>query len=84
MAFDGRGVLTLTPPTKSVDGTDGASYAVAGAQVRVDAFVNGVCNELPPGTYSWSTSGDGLRLTAVDDPCAPRAALLAGTWTGGP
>lgn len=80
IGFEARGVLTVTPPTASPEGTDGAAYDVSGAQVRVDAFVNGVCNELPPGTYSWSTARDTLRLTAVDDQCAPRAELFTGTW----
>lgn len=80
IGFGDDGVLALGAPTASAGGTDGAAYAVSGAQVRVDAFVNGVCNERPPGTYSWSTSAGGLRLTALDDACAPRVELLAGTW----
>lgn len=84
IGFAERGVLTLSPPRTLVAGTDGAAYDASGPQVRVDAFVNGVCNELPPGTYAWSRSADGLRLTAVDDACAPRVELLAGTWTEQP
>lgn len=84
IAFADGGVLTLSPPRALPAGTDGAAYATSGAQVRVDAFVNGICNELSPGTYAWSRSADGLRLTAVDDACAPRVELLAGTWTEQP
>lgn len=80
IGFEDRGVLSLTPPATIGAGTDGAAYDVSGAQLRVDAFVNGVCNELPPGTYSWSLSDEGLRLTPLEDACAQRAALFSGTW----
>lgn len=84
IGFGDRGVLVLAPPTTSPAGTDGAAYAVSGSEVRVDAFVNGLCNSLPPGTYSWSISDGALRLTAVDDACSSRAELFAGTWRAAP
>ena len=80
VTFGDGGVLGLTGPSGAQGLSDGAAYAVTGAQVRVDAFVNSVCYERAPGTYTWAVVADGLRLTPRDDDCEPRAELLSGTW----
>jgi hypothetical protein len=41
-----------------------------------------VCNyDGPPGSWTWSVSGDQLTLTAVKEPCGDRRAIWEGTWT---
>lgn len=80
VTFGDGGVLGLTAPAGAESVTDGAAYAVTGAQVRVDAFVNSVCYELAPGAYTWAVVADGLRLTPLADDCDARVELLAGTW----
>jgi hypothetical protein len=79
LGFDQGGVLRIEPPAP-VDAVDGAAYAVDGTQVRLDAFVNGVCDSLPPGVYIWSRAGATLRLTAVEDECAARIEVFEGSW----
>ena len=83
LGFDAGGVLRVGPPT-AVEATDGASYAVNGSQVRLDAFVNGACDSLPPGVYTWSRTGDALRLTPVDDDCEARTDVFEGSWAEQP
>jgi hypothetical protein len=80
MTFDRRGVFELGGPATADASGEGASYAVSGDTLRVDVFVNNVCSELPAGLYLWSRTGDVLTLRLVEDPCADRAALLAGSW----
>ena len=80
VSFDDQGVLGVTSPAGARAVTEGAAYAVTGSQLRVDLFVNSVCYEIPPASYLWSVSSDGLRLTSRDDDCAPRRELLSGTW----
>ena len=84
VTFADGGVLGMTGPVGARSVTDGAAYAVTGAQVRVDAFVNSVCYELAPGAYTWVVVADGLRLTPLSDDCAARVELLAGTWRAVP
>ena len=41
-----------------------------------------VCNyDGPPGSWTWSVSGDQLTLTSVKDLCGDRRAIWEGTWT---
>ena len=41
---------------------------------------DGPCDPDGPGTYRWSRDTAALTLDLVSDPCAPRSALLAGTF----
>ena len=84
VGFDDSGVLVLGAPAGARDVSDGAAYAVDGSRVRMDAFVNSVCDSLPPGVYAWSHAEGGLRLIALDDPCEPRTEVFEGTWAEGP
>lgn len=80
MTFRPDGVLALTGPA-GAPSAEGASYSGDRSRIRVDAFVNNVCAELPAGTYEWKVAGSDLTLVRVDDPCPTRADLLAGTWS---
>ncbi len=80
VTFDSGGVLVMRGPATAAESSDGASYAVTGGQVRVDVFVNNACSEQPAGVYGWSRSGDVLTLTLIEDPCAARVGLFAGSW----
>lgn len=79
MTLASDGVLRLSGPD-GAPSAEGASYSTEGTRLRVDAFVNNVCAELPAGTYEWLVSSDALTLAVVDDPCPARADLLVGTW----
>ena len=83
MQLGGDRVLVLRAPA-GVPGddapTDGASYVLDAGTLRLDAFTNGACTETPPGTYTWSVKGDGLVLLPVDEQCAARELVFAGTW----
>lgn len=79
MTLSPDGVLALTGPA-GAPSAEGASYETNDRQLRVDAFINNVCGELPPGTYEWSDADGGLSLTRLDDPCGPRSDLFVGTW----
>jgi hypothetical protein len=80
IAFGDGGVLTMIPPPDADEAGDGVSYVEEGRQVRLDAFVNGACADLPPGRYAWEVSTGTLRLTVVDDACEVRASVFAATW----
>ncbi len=80
IGFADRGVLMLSPPTRAREVGDGAAYTTDGPQVRMDAFVNSLCDGLPPGVYGWAQTGGGLRLTVLDDACEARAEVFEGTW----
>jgi hypothetical protein len=80
MTFDREGVFGLYGPASADASSDGASYALTKDTLRVDVFVNNACSELPAGVYTWSRAGNVLTLTLVEDPCAARAELLAGSW----
>ena len=43
-------------------------------------FVNSACPEQAAGVYEWRTGGSTLTLTLVEDPCAARIDVFAGTW----
>lgn len=74
------GVLILAaPPTAAVQ-TDGISFVATDKTLRLDAFVNDACAEVPAGLYRWSVAGSQLTLTVVDDACPQRAGLFAGSW----
>jgi hypothetical protein len=78
------GVIELVPPT-TFTGSEAAghSYAVDGGTFRTDLYRNDYCATL--GRYTWTRTGDVLRLTSVEDTCAIRRAIL-GTmpWTREP
>ena len=79
---DGRVLGLVAPAGVSAERapTDGASYQITEDTLTVDAFTNGVCSELPLGTYSWTAVGDGLLLQALNEPCAVRREVFAGLW----
>lgn len=91
----GDGAWTLTfadPPMLEIVGppdrpstsvTDGASYTVSGDEVRVNIFVNGVCDVAQVGTYRWTATGGLLYLDVIADDCEQRQELLVGTWVHG-
>ena len=82
VTFTGGAVLVIDPPAGFDEATDGASYATASSTVRLDAFVNGSCHDLAPGTYQWTLTGATvLQLQADDEPCAIRRRVFDGTWT---
>lgn len=81
LTLEPDGVLALSGPATAQDSTEGASYELTAGHLRVDAFVNSACPELPAGVYEWQVSGDSLRLDAVSEQCLPRAELFVGTWT---
>lgn len=83
MTLTPEGVLRLTGPA-GAPSSEGASYSTDGRRVRVDAFVNNVCAELPAGTYGWTVAAGDLTLSLLDDPCSPRADLFSGTWRSVP
>lgn len=74
------GVVRLAGPRDLPASTEGVSYAVAGDEVRIDAFVNDACAEQPAGVYRVVVSDTMLRLTALDESCSLRAAVFDGTW----
>ena len=71
-------------PDTANSSAEGASYSNDRRQVRVDAFVNNMCGELPAGTYEWRLATGDLTLSVVDDSCRARADLLAGSWSAVP
>jgi hypothetical protein len=75
-----NGAMVLDSPTGARNVDDGAAFAVSGSQLRLDAFVNGVCPDEAPGTYGWSRTGGRLILVTITEPCAIRRDLFAGTW----
>ncbi len=84
MTLTADGVLTLDGPATATDSSEGASYADSGGQLRVDAFVNSACSELPAGVYAWTRDARGLTLSLVEDACDARPDLFAGRWLGAP
>lgn len=84
LSFEGPPVLRMEGPTDrpATSVTDGASYTVSGDEVRVNIFVNGVCDVAPVGTYRWTVDGALLYLEPIDEGCAARRQLLTGTWVG--
>jgi hypothetical protein len=84
MTLSADGVLTLAGPATATDSSEGASYADSGGRLRVDAFVNSACAELPAGVYAWNRDAQGLTLTLVEDPCDARPDLFAGRWLPAP
>lgn len=83
MTLTPDGVLVLSGPAGAPPG-EGASYSTDQRRVRVDAFANNACADLPVGTYEWRTSDSVLTLVLVDDPCEPRSDLFTGTWRRAP
>lgn len=73
------GVARIIPP-RPVEGGDGASYAVGENTLRVDAFANGSCNELPAGSYRWSVTSSTLQLVPEEEPCTFRRSVFSGEW----
>ena len=85
ISFDAGAVLAISAPPGAPEGTDGASYDATSSIVRVDAFANGACSELAPGSYRWTLTGsDLLRLQAGDEPCDVRREVFDGAWTSSP
>ena len=82
IGFPASGVLDVTPPETYIGPSTGYAFQVSGDSLRTDLLGADVCSSIPPGTYRYQQGADGLTLTAVDDPCAGRVALLtSSTWT---
>src|SRR5262249_12846963 len=76
------GRMNLTPPPAFEGVLSGTLFRLAGGRFRTDLFAQDLCTSTPLGTYTWTRTGGLLRFAVVDDPCGPRAALLAsGPWT---
>jgi len=58
-------------------------YRISGGEITFETPDGGLY--CPPndaqGTYHWKVDGSALQLTAVQDPCARKYLLSAGTWT---
>jgi hypothetical protein len=80
MALTDDGVLRLSGPETVTASIEGASYAATAGRLRIDAFANSVCDQKAAGLYTWQVSGDALVLALVEDPCAGRVEVFAGTW----
>ena len=63
-----RGTLTLEGPANYLNPPD-----------RQGSF----CGVEPNGAYRWTAHGSTITLTPLDDSCADRNSLFAGTWTRG-
>jgi hypothetical protein len=86
LTFSRGTVLELTTPgglSPDEGSAEGASYAVRGDILQLDAFANGACLEQPAGVYRWTVDGDRLFLEAADDPCQERRRVFAGVWSPG-
>lgn len=55
---------------------DPATAADPSPLILVDALVGDACRGMDGGTYSWGGDGRGLFITAVDEPCEARAAIM--------
>jgi hypothetical protein len=84
MTLSADGFHTLAGPPTATDSSEGASYVDSGGRLRVDAFVNSACAELPAGVYAWNRDARGLTLTLVADACDARPDLFAGRWLPAP
>jgi hypothetical protein len=76
--FVANGSLSVTAPTSFTGTRTGYSYVLNGEELVTDLFGSDVCTTLLPGTYRWERMDDTVTFTAIDEPCAGRAALLAG------
>jgi len=85
VTFASGAVLEIEAPADTGEETDGASYATTSSTLRLDAFVNGSCYELAPGSYRWTLTGSTvLQLQADDEPCQARREIFGGAWTARP
>jgi len=84
MTLNDRGVMALVPPSRATQVSDGAAYAVSGEQIRVNAFVNDLCSEMPAGVFGWARAGDRLMLVPISEPCPDRKDLFTGAWSKSP
>ncbi|MFI5392499.1 MAG: hypothetical protein ACHQY1_02080 [Myxococcota bacterium] len=55
---------------------DPATSADPSPLILVDALVDGACRGMDGGTYSWGSDDRGVFITAVDEPCDDRAAIM--------
>lgn len=78
ISFEADGVLSVTAPTGFAGTRTGYSYTVTGDRLVTDLFGSDVCTTQLPGSYRWELVGESLTFTVIDEPCAGRAALLAG------
>jgi hypothetical protein len=76
--FDANASLKVTAPTGFTGTRTGYSYEVNDERLITDLFSSDVCTTLLPGTYRWARDGSTVTFTAIDEPCAGRASLLAG------
>jgi hypothetical protein len=74
--------LSVVAPDRTAIGRRAASgtYAQDASALTTDLLDDGPCSGR--GSYRWSGTGDDVRLEVVDDDCALRRQILAGTgWT---
>ena len=76
------GVMLMAPPATFREGgsvQSGVAYSIDGERFQTNLFQQ-LCNSI--GAYSWALDGGILSLTAVEDDCALRRAVLASSpWT---
>jgi hypothetical protein len=85
ITFGSAAALGISAPADAPEGADGASYAVTASILRIDAFANGPCTELLPGSYRWTLrTSTVLRLQASDETCDTRRHVFDGAWTASP
>ncbi|MBA2634711.1 MAG: hypothetical protein H0U86_17235 [Chloroflexi bacterium] len=83
--FRDDGLLGVTAPAQFSGTRTGYTFEVTADQLRTDLLSTDVCSGLLPGTYRWELVAETLTLTALDDACAGRAALLGGaSWRSAP
>lgn len=85
ITFARGAVLQIEAPAGTDEAIDGASYATTSSTLRLDAFANGSCYELAPGSYRWTLTGSTvLQLQHDDEPCQARRRVFDGAWTARP
>jgi len=81
MTLDAAGAVELVAPSSFAADDQAATYSVDGEQLRIAAFVSGVCAGRPFGVYRWTISGSTLRLESLSDSCAERTDVFDGAWS---
>lgn len=85
MTFRSDGTLTVdaSPRFAAAFGAPPTGvWSTAGPTLRTNGLTarsGHVCDDLTFGSYQWSVTAGALLLRAVDDHCAPRVAVLAGS-----
>jgi hypothetical protein len=81
MVLQPNGTMLVTPPPTFDEGgstQSGVAFSIEGDDLRTNLFQQR-CDSV--GAYGWVLAGDRLTMTAVDDDCELRRAVLAArTW----